>query len=75
MPRIPVSQHHSMAPGPPRATAVEIPTIFPVPIVAARVAVSEAKPLRSPSAESSRLTDNRIALPTCFCTPRKYKVK
>lgn len=37
MPRIPVIQHQKIAPGPPRATAVETPMIFPVPRVAARV--------------------------------------
>ena len=37
MPRIPVIQHQKMAPGPPRATAVETPMMLPVPRVAARV--------------------------------------
>lgn len=37
MPRIPVIQHQKIAPGPPRATAVETPMIFPVPRVAASV--------------------------------------
>src|SRR5665648_1288594 len=32
-PNTPVSQHHSTAPGPPSATAVATPTIFPVPMV------------------------------------------
>lgn len=45
MPRIPVSQHHRTAPGPPSATAVDMPMIFPVPSVAARVVMSAEKPL------------------------------
>ena len=36
MPNTPVSQHQNTAPGPPNATAVATPIIFPVPIVAAR---------------------------------------
>ena len=36
-------QHQKMAPGPPRATAVETPIIFPVPRVAARVVESAEK--------------------------------
>ena len=40
-----------MAPGPPRATAVDTPTILPVPMVAAKVAERAAKPLISPSAK------------------------
>lgn len=43
MPRIPVIQHQKMAPGPPRATAVETPMMFPVPSVAARVVESAEK--------------------------------
>ena len=35
IPKIPVNQHHSTAPGPPRATAVATPTMLPVPMVAA----------------------------------------
>ena len=41
MPKIPVSQHHKTAPGPPNAIAVATPMMLPVPIVAAR-AVAKA---------------------------------
>ena len=53
MPNRPVSQHQKTAPGPPIAMAVDTPTIFPVPIVAAKVAVRAANPLKSPSAPFS----------------------
>ena len=43
MPRIPVIQHQKMAPGPPRATAVETPMMLPVPRVAARVVARAEK--------------------------------
>lgn len=49
MPRIPVIQHQKMAPGPPRATAVETPIILPVPSVAASVVE------RAPKGERLRL--------------------
>ena len=35
MPKTPVSQHQNTAPGPPNATAVATPMMFPVPMVAA----------------------------------------
>ena len=35
IPKTPVSQHQNTAPGPPNATAVATPMMFPVPIVAA----------------------------------------
>ena len=44
MPKSPVRKHQNRAPGPPRAMAVEIPTILPVPSVAASVVASVAKP-------------------------------
>lgn len=44
MPKTPVSQHQSTAPGPPSTTAVETPTMFPVPRVAASVTASAPKP-------------------------------
>ena len=43
IPKIPVSQHQKMAPGPPKATAVETPIMFPVPKVAASVVERAAK--------------------------------
>ena len=43
MPSTPVSQHHSTAPGPPRAMAVDTPMILPVPKVAANVVASAPK--------------------------------
>ena len=42
IPKTPVSQHHSTAPGPPSAMAVPTPIILPVPIVDARAVVSAA---------------------------------
>ena len=39
-PEYPVSQHQNTAPGPPMAMAVEIPTMLPVPIVAASAVAS-----------------------------------
>ena len=46
MPKSPVKKHQNRAPGPPRAIAVETPTILPVPRVAARVVARVAKLLR-----------------------------
>ena len=40
IPNTPVIQIQNTAPGPPRETAVATPTIFPVPIVAAREVIS-----------------------------------
>ena len=48
MPKMPVSQHHSTAPGPPNATAVATPTMFPVPMVAASAVASAPNWLTSP---------------------------
>ncbi len=62
MPKSPVSQHHSTAPGPPRETAVATPIMFPVPIVAARDVVNAPNWLTSPSAFLSFLNDMPIAL-------------
>jgi hypothetical protein len=45
---IPQNQHQNTAPGPPRATASDIPIIFPTPSVAAKVVVrqeNEERPL------------------------------
>ena len=41
MPKTPVSQHQSTAPGPPKAIAVAIPTMLPVPMVAAKAVAKE----------------------------------
>ena len=49
IPKSPVSQHHSTAPGPPRATAVATPTILPVPMVAASAVAKAPNWLMSPS--------------------------
>lgn len=43
IPKTPVSQHQNTAPGPPNATAVATPMIFPVPIAAAREVASAPK--------------------------------
>ena len=67
IPTTPVSQHHNTAPGPPTATAVATPTIFPVPIVAASAVVSAPNWLISPSAEVSFVTESLIALKICVC--------
>ena len=60
MPKTPESQHQSTAPGPPRATAVPTPTIFPVPMVAASAVVSAPKLDTSPSASGSLVTESLI---------------
>ena len=62
MPKSPVSQIQSTAPGPPIPTAVATPTIFPVPMVAAMAVASAPKPLTSPLASVSGVTDILIAL-------------
>ena len=49
MPRMPVIQHQNNAPGPPEAMAVDTPTIFPVPRVAAREVARAVKPLMEES--------------------------
>lgn len=40
IPKTPVNHIHNTAPGPPAATALDTPTIFPVPIVAASAVVN-----------------------------------
>ena len=62
IPNTPVSQHHSTAPGPPRAIAVATPTILPVPMVAASAVASEPNCDTSPVASGSFCTDSLIAL-------------
>ena len=69
MPKIPVIQHQKIAPGPPRAMAVETPMIFPVPRVAARVVARVANTERFPVFSwLSGVTDRRIASmrPNCL---------
>jgi len=61
MPSTPVIQHQKTAPGPPRATAVETPTILPVPRVAARVVDNVAKTERLFWSSSFPLKDIRTA--------------
>ena len=61
MPRIPVIQHQNTAPGPPRATAVDTPMIFPVPSVAARVVASAENGDRLESASSAVPRERRMA--------------
>jgi len=43
MPKTPVSQIQRTAPGPPRATAVDTPTMLPAPIVAASAVIKAPK--------------------------------
>ena len=66
IPKIPDNQHHSTAPGPPRAIAVPTPTILPVPIVAASAVVSAPKFETSPSASGSLCTDSLIPFDIVF---------
>ena len=61
MPKTPVSHIQSTAPGPPAATAVATPTMFPVPMVAASAVISAPKWLMSPSPSRRRWKERRIA--------------
>ncbi len=54
------------APGPPAASAVATPMIFPVPMVAARAVVSAPNCETSPSPSGSGVTDNLIPLKVYF---------
>ena len=63
IPNTPVSHIHSTAPGPPAATAVETPTMLPVPMVAARAVVSAPKWLTSPAPSVLRWNESRMAWP------------
>jgi hypothetical protein len=65
MPKTPVSHIQRTAPGPPAATAVATPTMFPVPIVAARAVVSAPNWLTSPAPSFFRLMEIRIAVKMC----------
>ena len=76
MPRIPVAQHQKIAPGPPKATAVETPMILPVPKVAARVVDKVANTERLfPPSFLEGVTDRRMALKIFFCGKSNFMVK
>ena len=62
MPKTPVSHIQSTAPGPPAATAVDTPTMLPVPMVAASAVISAPNWLMSPSPSGSRRNEMRIAV-------------
>ena len=75
MPNTPVSQHHSTAPGPPRATAVATPMMLPVPIVAARAVASAPNCDTSPTESLSFFTESFTALNIHLCGNRKRMVR
>ena len=75
MPKKPVIQHHSTAPGPPSATAVATPTILPVPRVAARAVASAPNCETSPLEPLSFVNDRRNAVPIFNCGKRRRTVK
>ena len=75
MPKTPDSQHHSTAPGPPRATAVATPTMFPVPMVAASAVASAPNWDTSPVDPLSRLMDNLMAVNNLRWGMPKRKVR
>ena len=75
MPKTPVNQHHSTAPGPPSDTAVATPMMLPVPIVAARAVASDPNCDTSPEAPGSRVTDSRMAVKIFRCGKRRRKVR
>ena len=75
MPNTPVIQHQNTAPGPPRATAVETPTILPVPMVAASAVASAPNCEMSPLAPSSALADIRMARNVCRWMNRRRNVR
>ena len=62
MPKTPVSHIQRTAPGPPAATAVATPTMFPVPIVAARAVVSAPNWLTSPAPSFWRRSEILMAV-------------
>ena len=70
-----VIQHQNTAPGPPRATAVETPTILPVPMVAASAVASAPNCEMSPLAPSSALADIRMARNVCRWMNRRRNVR
>src|SRR5699024_8419514 len=75
MPNTPVIQHQNTAPGPPRATAVETPTILPVPMVAASAVASAPNCEMSPLAPSSALADIRMARNVCRWMNRRRSAR
>ena len=75
MPNMPLSQHQSTAPGPPRLTAMATPTMLPVPMVAARAVASAPNWLTSPSESLSFLSERRMACSTLRCGKRRRMVR
>ena len=75
MPSTPVIQHHSTAPGPPKATAVATPTMLPVPMVAASDVAKAPNWLTSPSAPSSRVKERRMPFRIWRCGKRNRTVR
>ena len=75
MPKTPVSQHHSTAPGPPSATAVATPIILPVPMVAASAVASAPNCDTSPLAPLSRVTESLMAVKIFRCGKASRTVK
>ena len=75
MPKTPVSQHQKTAPGPPNATAVATPMMFPVPIVAARAVASAPNCDTSPFCDLSRWTERRMAVNNLRCGKRRRMVR
>ena len=75
MPKMPVSQHHSTAPGPPSDTAVATPMMLPVPMVAASEVARAANWLTSPVESLSFDTDNLMAVNILRCGTRSLKVR
>ena len=56
------SSIHTSAPGPPATSAVATPTMLPVPMVAAKAVISEAKGVTSPSLVFLRASRPKAAL-------------
>ena len=75
MPKIPVSQHHSTAPGPPIATAVATPIMLPVPMVAASELAKAANWLTSPVEPLSFFTEIFRAVHILRCGTRRRMVR
>ena len=75
MPKTPVSQHHSTAPGPPKAMAVATPMMLPVPMVAAKAVAKAPNWDTSPAAPLSRRTERRMAVKMRRCGKRNTTVR
>ena len=75
MPKTPVIQHQNTAPGPPKAMAVPTPTMFPVPIVAAKAVANAPNCDTSPSASLSLLNDSLMAFRMWRWGKRKRMVR